>query len=280
MERATSDAEKRRRVRLPWLLLAGSLGVSVLGGWAAARSISSLLTRVEQLEREATESEARVAELQVLRDSMTRRMRLLEQQQQGLTTQNAALNKRTGDQNVLLARREAVRAELEKLLKAELERGEAFLEESEGRLRVELADRVLFEPRKAVLTPGGAELLTRVGTKLAVEGHQVQVASHTDATPETPEPASAQTSWELSAARAVAVVRLLGGKTKLTPEKLVAAGYGPAHPVVLDDGPLSRERNRRLELQLMPAPPPLKPAAPPAPPADQRLAKKRPGNPR
>jgi chemotaxis protein MotB len=53
----------------------------------------------------------------------------------------------------------------------------------------------------------------------------------------------------------VTVVRLLGEKTKLGPERLVAAGYGPYHPVVVDDGPLSRERNRRLELQLMPAVP-------------------------
>ncbi|MFL5353644.1 flagellar motor protein MotB [Archangium sp.] len=279
MERAASDAEKRRRVRLPWLLLTGCLGLSVLGGWLATRSISSLLKRVEQLERESAESEARVAELQVLRDSMARRLRQLEQQQQGQATQNAALNKRAGEQGVWLARREAVRAELEPLLKDELERGEAFLEESEGRLRVELADRVVFEPRKAVLTPAGVELLTRVGAKLAVEGHQVQVAAHTDATPETPETAPVPTSWELSAARAVTVVRLLGDKTKLSPDKLVAAGYGAYHPVVWDDGPQARERNRRLELQLMPAPPPLKPA-PPAPPADQRLAKKRQGNPR
>jgi chemotaxis protein MotB len=279
MERAASDAEKRRRVRLPWLLLAGCLGLSVLGGWLATRSISSLLKRVEQLEREATESEARVAELQVLRDSMARRLRLLEQQQQGLATQNAALNKRAGEQGVLLARREAVRAELEQLLKDELERGEAFLEESEGRLRVELADRVVFEPRKTTLTPAGVELLTRVGAKLAVEGHQVQVAAHTDATPETPETTPPPTSWELSAARAVTVVRLLGDKTKLSPDRLVAAGYGAYHPVVWDDGPQARERNRRLELQLMPAPPPLKPATP-APSADQRLAKKRTGNPR
>ncbi|PTL83267.1 OmpA family protein [Vitiosangium sp. GDMCC 1.1324] len=278
MERAASDAEKRRRVRLPWLLLAGSLGVSALGGWLAARSISSLLTRVEQLEREATESEAKVAELQVLRDSMARRLRLMEQQQQGLTAQNTALGKRTGEQSVLLARREAVRVELEQLLKAELERGEAFLDESEGRLRVELAERLVFEPRKAALTPAGAELLTRVGSKLAVEGHLVQVAAHTDAVPETPEPASAPTSWELSASRAVTVVRFLGEKTKLSPEKLVAAGYGPYHPVVPDDGPQARERNRRLELQLMPAPPPLKPTAPAPAPADSRLAKKRPGN--
>ncbi|MFY0527869.1 OmpA/MotB family protein [Archangium gephyra] len=276
MERAASDAEKRRRMRLPWWLLAGSLGVTVLGGWGASRSISSLVERVEQLEREASESEAQVAELQVLRDSMARRLRQLEQQQQGLSTQNAALHKRAGEQSVLLARRDAVRAELEQLLKAELERGEVFLAETDGRLRVEVADRLLFEPRKAALTPAGAELLTRVGAKLAVEGHLVQVAAHTDAVPETADTAPGPTSWELSSARAVTVVRLLGEKTKLGPEKLVAAGYGPYHPVVVDDGPLARERNRRLELQLMPAPP--KPAPPkPTPPADLRLAKKRPG---
>jgi chemotaxis protein MotB len=80
MEPAASDMEKRRRGRLPWWLLAGAL--LTVGGGLAARSISSLLERVEQLEREAAESEARVAELQVLRDSLTRRLRQLEQQQQ------------------------------------------------------------------------------------------------------------------------------------------------------------------------------------------------------
>ncbi|HZH76561.1 MAG TPA: hypothetical protein VEY88_11040 [Archangium sp.] len=82
MEPAASDAEKRRRARWPWWLLLGVVGLLTLGGWLAARSISSLLARVEQLEREAAESEARVAELQVLRDSLTRRLRQLEQQQQ------------------------------------------------------------------------------------------------------------------------------------------------------------------------------------------------------
>jgi chemotaxis protein MotB len=275
MERATSDVEQRRRARLPWLLLAGTVGMSVVGGGLASRSISSLLARVEQLEHEATESEARVAELQVLRDSLTRRLHVLEQQQQGMA---AALSRRPGDQGPLHARREAARAELEQLLKAELRQGEVFLEESEGRLRVELADRLLFEPRKAALTPGGAELLTRVGAKLArVEGHLVQVAAHTDAVPETPQTAPAQTSWELSAARAVTAVRFLGEKVKLSPERLVAAGYGSYHPVVPDDGPLARERNRRLELQLIPAPPPRHPSPPPPALANKRVTKKHSG---
>ncbi|HEX8819470.1 MAG TPA: OmpA family protein [Archangium sp.] len=250
---------ERRGARLPWWLLAGAVGVLLGGGWLAGRSISSLLARVEQLEREASESEARVAELQVLRDSMARRLRQLEQRLQGMS---AAPGKRTGEQT---ARREAVRAELEQVLKEELAKGEAFLEEADGRLRVELAERLLFEPRKATLTPGGEELLARVGGKLTgAEGHLVQVAAYTDAVAETPETTPAPTSWELSAARAVTAVRLLGEKVKLSPDRLVAAGYGPYHPVVLDDGPLARERNRGLELQLMPA--------------DKRLEKKQPAS--
>ncbi len=82
MEPAASDTERRRGARLPWWLLAVAVGLLTLGGWLAAHSISSLLARVEQLEREAAESEARVAELQVLRDSLTRRLRQLEQQRQ------------------------------------------------------------------------------------------------------------------------------------------------------------------------------------------------------
>jgi chemotaxis protein MotB len=53
----------------------------------ASLSISALLARNAQLEREALESEARVAELEVLRGSMERRLRLLEQQQMASTAQ-------------------------------------------------------------------------------------------------------------------------------------------------------------------------------------------------
>ncbi|HSP77524.1 MAG TPA: OmpA family protein, partial [Myxococcaceae bacterium] len=181
-----------------------------------------------------------------LRDSMARRLRALEQQ-----AGQGGGRARREEKGAQQARREAVRAELRKLLKGELQRGEAFLEEAEERLRVELSDRLLFEPRKAALTPRGAELLARVGARVgAVEGHLVRVAAHTDEGPE------GMTSWELSATRAVAVVRHLEEAVKVAPERLVAAGHGAWHPVVPDDGPQARARNRRVELLLLPAPSP------------------------
>ena len=79
MERKTDGRTRRRRGRwLRWVLMMGV----VLGVGLTSRSVSALLARVDQLEREAAESEARVEELQVLRDGMSRRLRQMEQQLQ------------------------------------------------------------------------------------------------------------------------------------------------------------------------------------------------------
>lgn len=84
MEQPTSAAKRRSRAWVPWALLAAVTLALGLGAHATSRSISALLERNAQLEREAQESEARVAELQGLRSNMERRLRLLEQQQRTL----------------------------------------------------------------------------------------------------------------------------------------------------------------------------------------------------
>ncbi|EPX59732.1 hypothetical protein D187_002476 [Cystobacter fuscus DSM 2262] len=249
MELTADDEVVPRSTRRPRWLLMGTLAVLGLGGWMATRSITSLVERTEQLEREAAESEARVAELQVLRDSMARRLRVLEQQQRAEAAHRVASARRQGEAGVKLARREAARGELESLLQPERERGAAFLEESEGQLRVELADPLLFAPRDTALTPEGTALLTRVGAKLAVEGHVIQVAAYTDTLPD-----ASPSSWELSAARAVTVTRFLAETLKLPPERLVAMGHVLAPASAWAQQGSGMEPTRRLELRLVPAP--------------------------
>jgi len=90
MEQPTSAAKRRSRAWLPWALLAGVTLVLGLGALTSWRSISALLERNAQLEREALESEARVAELQGLRSNMERRLRMLEQQHTGILLQREA----------------------------------------------------------------------------------------------------------------------------------------------------------------------------------------------
>ena len=77
-----SESARRRRAWLPWGLLTGAVVLVTSGAWAGSRSISALVERNLQLEREAAESESRVAELQALREAQSRRLRTLEQQHQ------------------------------------------------------------------------------------------------------------------------------------------------------------------------------------------------------
>lgn len=261
MERASSAPKQRIQAWLPWALLAGTVLVAGLVGLTSSRSISALLARNAQLEREALESEARVAELQGLRANMERRLRLLEQQHTGTHLQREGQARRAREADAQLTRREAARQSLEKQLKAELAQADAWLDTTRPEtLRLELSERLLFEPGQATLTPRGAEVLTRVGAVLAaVEGHAVAIASHTDALPTASGPGPAGTSWELSTARATTLVRaLLEGPARLAPERLSATGHASFRPAVPSDSPQNRLRNRRVELALspMPLPPP------------------------
>jgi hypothetical protein len=77
-----SEPARRHAGWLPWGLLLGVVALATSGAWAGSRSIAALVERNGQLEREAAESEARVAELQALRDAQSRRLRTLEQQHQ------------------------------------------------------------------------------------------------------------------------------------------------------------------------------------------------------
>jgi chemotaxis protein MotB len=224
-----------------------------------SQSISALVERNAQLEQEALESEARVAELQVLRGSMERRLRLLEQQQTGSTAQREEEARKAREADALLARREAARQTLEKKLKDEVANGAVWLDATRPEsLRVELSERLLFEPGQTALTPKGVEVLARIGKVLtAAEGHAVEVSSHTDELPGASGSGPAGTSWELSSARATAIVRsLLEAPTRMAPERLSATGHASFRPEVPADKPEHRLRNRRVELVLSPMPVP------------------------
>ena len=110
---------------------------------------------------------------------------------------------------------------------------------------------LLFQSGAAVLQPGGEKLLAAVAqrliafsTRIPKDIHWVlQVDGHTDATPINN--SLYPSNWELSTARAIAVVKFLHS-AGVPNERLVAAGYSQYQPLSTID----RARNRRIELKL------------------------------
>ncbi|MFB1484247.1 OmpA family protein [Corallococcus sp. RDP092CA] len=256
MDDARKEAALGRWRWLPWGLLAVTVAVASTGAWLGSRSLRALEARSEQLEREAAESEAHVAQLQTLRQAMERRLRALEREQQAKEWSGAAADLQAKSAEAQQARREAALEALGTSLEEALTSGDVALALEADALRVEVSERLLFAPGATRLTPEGAAVLKQAAAVFrgSLSDHRVAVEAHTDEVLPAEPGAPATTAWELSAARAVAVVRHLGEREGLDPERLSATGHAAYRPLVPDDSPLHRASNRRVTLRLSPTP--------------------------
>ncbi len=110
---------------------------------------------------------------------------------------------------------------------------------------ITMTDMLLFPKDEAVLSPRGYEILKKVAAVLAQLAYRVKVKGYTDNIPvHTPKYPS---NWELSAARACTVARLLI-KEGVNPELISAEGYAQYHPIATNDTPEGRAKNRRVEI--------------------------------
>src|SRR6266446_6915305 len=114
---------------------------------------------------------------------------------------------------------------------------------------------VFFDTGQAVLRPEGRAELDKLASALTELEKQIpseiawvlRVDGHTDIRPTTG--ATFRTNWDLSAARAISVVQYMIGRG-VSPQRLVAAGFGEFQPIDPDRTDEAFSRNRRIELKL------------------------------
>lgn len=133
-------------------------------------------------------------------------------------------------------------------------------------LEVEMKSSLLFDSGDAMLSNKALELLGQIATILREQKNAVRVEGFTDNKPI--HTVRYPSNWELSSARAAAVVQLFV-EEGIDASRLVAAGYGEAQPVAPNDTPENRTKNRRVVLMISKTGelrPQLKPVAPAAAP--------------
>lgn len=113
---------------------------------------------------------------------------------------------------------------------------------------------IFFESGSAELTPQGAARLGEVASRLRSEygGREIRVEGYTDSMPIGPGlRAQYPTNWELSAARAATVARLLQQQHGFEGGRMEIVGLGEYHPLASNATPDGRQQNRRVRIAVM-----------------------------
>lgn len=252
------------------------------GGKAEAQqTLSSLTATLDQTRRErdtlaanaGVSAETLEAEKQ-LSDKARSQVDLLNQQIAALRRQLAAIEEALAAQEAKDKDNQARIADLGSRLNVALAQKvqelARYRSDFFGRLREILGDRadvkvvgdrfvlpseVLFNSGQAVLTAPGKAEVDKIALALAEVAKEIppeipwvlRVDGHTDNKPI----ASSQfkSNWDLSAARAIAVVQYLVGKG-FAPNHLLAGAFGEFQPIDEGDSEEARRRNRRIELKI------------------------------
>lgn len=122
------------------------------------------------------------------------------------------------------------------------------IDRAADRIVIRMKSAILFQEAQASLTPraesvleGLVPVLSRAPSLLRVEGHTDDVPIRSTQFP---------SNWELSAARAISVVRYLEERG-IGRERLSVGGYGEFHPLAPNDSADRRALNRRVEIVVL-----------------------------
>ena len=195
----------------------------------------------------------------------------LESLQSKFTGANDALNRALGDNAKLKEQVDALQKQvadleqekatatqtakgLEEEMRAALESKDVTISKLQGKLTVNILDRVLFNSGEAELNPGGEAVMRKLAAFLTQHQNlKIHVIGHTDNIPIRPEARSRFASnWELSSARALAAVHFLTERAGMDARRLGAVGYGEFRPVADNATAEGRAKNRRIAIVILP----------------------------
>jgi chemotaxis protein MotB len=233
---------------------------AVEGAGAAASEAGTLKAQIETERQLAARAVAQVEQLNQQITALRRQLQALEE----------ALNASEAKDKDAQARISDLGARLNVALAQRVQELNRYRSDFFGRLRQILGSRqdirivgdrfvfqseLFFETGASELSTGGSVELDKVAAALLDLEREIppeipwiaRIDGHTDKRPF--QGGSARSNWDLSAQRAISVVRYLVSKG-VSPQRLAATGFGEFQPIDLGDSPEALARNRRLELKV------------------------------
>ncbi len=278
--------EQRKKAEETLTLLAAARAAEASGAKTATDREAALAEAERQLSAEQEKALAAAREVELLnqqiaalRDQLGALQGVLDDAQAKRVAAEVQMESLGRDLNAALAQvaaEQKARAELEEAERKRLEAENAdlakFRSEFFGQLSTLLSGRegvrvvgdrfvfsseVLFNPGSADLAPEGqaqiasvVQILNEIRAEIPPGiDWIIRVDGHTDNVPLSGL-GQFRDNWELSQARALAVVRYMQNELGFPPDRLAATGFGEYRPVAQGDSEEARAQNRRIELKL------------------------------
>ncbi|GAN33609.1 MAG: hypothetical protein DYG83_12995 [Candidatus Brocadia sp. AMX2] len=167
-----------------------------------------------------------------------------------LQQENAELSSKASSYESELSRLENSRRELE----AKLRDTGATVRIKNGAVSVLLPGAILFDPGQTTLRPQSKATLKKIAGILTTEAsaEMVRIEGHTDNDPISKQKDKYKSNWELSTARATAVLHYMVEECGVSPTRVYVAGFGQYQPIADNKSKSDKAKNRRVEFVIVP----------------------------
>ena len=168
----------------------------------------------------------------------------------GLQQENADLSSKASRYESEVNRLENTRRDLE----AKLKGTGATVRIKNGTVSVLLPGAVLFDSGQTTLRPQSKATLKKIAgiLKTSAAGEIVRIEGHTDNDPVLKQKDKYKSNWELSAARAAAVLHYMVEECGVSPTRVYIAGFGQYQPLADNKSKTNKAKNRRVEFVIVP----------------------------
>ena len=228
---------------------------------ATDKSLKTLQASYNALEKDS--NEALTANINKNRELLAQ----LEAKEKSLAAEQARLNKLKADLDASSKRLSELEsyiaakdASMKKLKETLMKSLKAFdgkgltVHEKDGKVYVSMENKLLFQTGSWAVNAEGKTAVVEVGKVLAQNPDlSILIEGHTDDDKITGNLGGGiESNWDLSTKRATAIVTILSENKGVNKQNLTAAGRGEFAPLMSNDTPEGKSKNRRIEIILTP----------------------------
>lgn len=227
---------------------------------ATSNNLKTLQSSYNALEKNSDES------LKTNLDKNRDLLAQLEAKEKALAAEKARLGKlsadfkdrsdRVNELESMMAAKEASMKKLKETLSKSLKAFEGkglTVQQKDGKVYVSMENKLLFESGSWAVGAEGKKAVVAVGKVLGDNPDiSVLIEGHTDNDKFGSAVGQIENNWDLSTKRATAIVNIIGENAKVNKQNLTAAGRGEFSPLMSNDTPEGKAKNRRIEIVLTP----------------------------